>query len=81
MAQSSFIDRIKRMTDDELDTELMSHANNDMGRHIVLAEMGRRAVTEAAKPNRLTKWALFIAVLSMVFAAIAAWPVIRAWFP
>lgn len=33
-----FIERIKKMTDGELDKELLSQGNNDIGRHIILQE-------------------------------------------
>lgn len=33
------------------------------------------------KSNRLVWWTIWVAIVATVFAAIAAWPVIREWIP
>jgi len=34
-----------------------------------------------ARRHRVFSWSLVVMIVTMIFAAIAAWPVIRSWFP
>lgn len=80
MSDNTLISRIRKLTPEQLDAELASHEHNDIGRHIILQEMTRRAVAEAARPNWIAWAGLFIAVVAAILAGISALPEIRSWF-
>lgn len=79
MPDNTLISRIKKLTPEQLDAELASHEHNDIGRHIILQEMTRRSVAEAARPNWVARVGLFIAVVAAILAGISALPEIRSW--
>ena len=43
-------------------------------RRMVMSDRERRS-------HRVVWWALLVAIASMIFAAIAAWPILRSWIP
>jgi hypothetical protein len=79
-------DWILEATDDELDEYILGQIRNPSFREMALAERGKRHFKHLSKPHWtttpnfwLTVVAVIVAFLSMIFAAIAAWPVIREW--
>jgi hypothetical protein len=79
MTDNTLISRVRKLTPEQLDAELSSHDNNEMGRHIILQEKTRRAIAEAARPNWMVRASLVIALIAAVFAGISALPEIRSW--
>lgn len=80
MLDNPLISRVRKLTQEQLDVELASPEHNDIGRHIVLQEKTRRAIAEAARPNWMVRASLVVALITAVFACIAALPEIRSWF-
>lgn len=73
---------LRNITDEELEERIAG--TNGPAIHAAVAERQRRqherSVARLAKPHPVVWWAFAVAVLSMIFAAVAAWPVIRSWF-
>ncbi len=66
----------------ELIDEFLVECPADTGlRRVIMAEKGRRSVDRLAAPHAVFWWSLVVMVVTMLLAAIAAWPVIRSWFP
>src|SRR5205085_1464063 len=68
----TLISRVEKLTDQQLDTELAPHENNDVGRHSILAEKSRRNVLRASKP-RWIDWAILIVGLLAATFAFLQW--------
>lgn len=62
----NFIERIKKMTDDDLDKELLSKEINDIGRHIILQEKTRRQLKKPHWTVIPTFIIVFITLIIMV---------------
>jgi hypothetical protein len=80
MLDNPLISRVRKLTQEQLDVELASPEHNDIGRHVGLQEKTRRAIAEAARPNWMVRASLVVALITAVFACIAALPEIRSWF-
>lgn len=61
--ENNFIERIKKMTDGELDEELLSDRINDIGRHIILQEKTRR---QSKKPHWTIIPAFIIILVTLI---------------
>lgn len=68
MPNKPFIHKIRAMSDSELDKELMSHANNDMGRNMILNELSRRS------SRRYALLSVVISLIALSIAVISNWP-------
>jgi hypothetical protein len=70
-------------TDEQLDEYILRTSNsNSVGLHrMALAERERRQFNHLKKPHWTMTPGFIVGFLAMVFAAIAAWPVIRQWIP
>ncbi|MCK4904830.1 hypothetical protein KAS42_01105 [bacterium] len=65
--KNNFIERIKKMTDDELDEELLSQEINDIGRHIVLQEKTKR---QFKKPHWTVIPTFIIVLLTLIIMVL-----------
>lgn len=68
----TLIDRVEKLTDEQLDAEIASHEHNEIGRHIILAEKSRRTVLRASRP-RWIDWAILIVSLFAATFAFFQW--------
>lgn len=72
MAKDTFVAKVQRMSDAELDQALISHANDNLlAQNIILQEKTARAIR---KPHKLLWVATIAAVLGV---ALSAWPVVK----
>jgi hypothetical protein len=72
---------IKESTDQELDDYIFQTAHNSQRLNIGLAERSIRQFNRLKEPHWSLSWGFIVAIFAMIFAAIAAWPVIREWIP
>ncbi|MEH6544455.1 MAG: hypothetical protein V7721_10975 [Porticoccaceae bacterium] len=81
MSNQSFVNKIRTMSDSELDKELMSHEINDTGRMIILNEISMRNSRDIVKK---VPWyaglAVVISVLALAIAVISNWQELVSWF-
>jgi len=70
-------------TDEQLDEYILRTSNsNSAGLHrMALAERNKRQFNHLKKPHWTMTPGFIVGFLAMVFAAIAAWPVIQRWIP
>lgn len=73
-------EEISEMSDGDLEKYLDSSAFGSMNRHLALEELTRRRLRSISKPHWTLTPAFWVIVATMIFAAIAAWPVIRGFF-
>jgi len=73
-------EEISKMSDGDLEKYLDSAAFGSMNRHLALEELTRRRLRSISKPHWTLTPAFWVIVATMIFAAIAAWPVIRDFF-
>jgi hypothetical protein len=66
----------KNQTDKELE-ELRKQHNAIIGKSGTIEDALNRLKT----PHKLHKWLLAVAIITAIFAGIAAWPIIRDWLP
>lgn len=66
-------------TDAELDDFIFCTSSIPARHNVGLAERSKRQFNQLKKPHWSLTWGFIVAFLAMVFAAIAAWPVIREW--
>src|SRR3990170_3769489 len=71
---------ILKMSDAELEKYLDSAAFGTMGRNHAFEELTRRRLRSISKPHWTLTPAFWVIVATMIFASIAAWPVIRDFF-
>ncbi len=70
--------RLRLMTDEELELELTSGQHDEPTRSAILFERIRRLTRPASPRPNWVQWAtLLVALLAMVLAGIAAYPVIE----
>ena len=67
-------------TNEQLDEYILCMANGKLNA-IAVAERTKRQLNRLSEPHWTITPGFVIGVLAMVFAAIAAWPVIREWLP
>jgi cytoskeletal protein RodZ len=67
------------MSDSELEEILDRVGFRNMDRELINQELTRRRLRSMSKPHWTLTPAFWIAVAAMIFAAIAAWPVIQGW--
>ncbi len=81
MTKQLFVNKIRTMSDSELDNELMSQDINDTGRMIVLNELSMRNNRKLVKK---VPWyvglSVVISLLALGIAVISNWQVLRGWF-
>lgn len=81
MSKESFVQRMRSMTDEELDNELLSQDINDTGRMIILNEMSMRNSRSIVKR---VPWYIGLSVIISIFALgiaiISNWPELKSWF-
>jgi hypothetical protein len=81
MSKQSFVDKIRAMSDSELDNNLMSHGISDAGRMIILNEISMRNSRNIIKN---VPWYVGLSVVISVFALaisiISNWPKLESWF-
>jgi hypothetical protein len=72
---------VKESSNEQLDEYIsVLNANENLHR-LAMAERSGRQFKELSKPHWTITPGFIIGVLAMVFAGIAAWPVIRDWLP
>lgn len=77
---------LRGLNDDQLEKQIAGNTGHlhDAAVHERQRRQMERLVTSAvnqlSQPNAWTQWAVWIAIVTMLFAGIAAWPVIHAWF-
>ena len=64
-----------------IDEFLVEHSTDSGLRRVIRAERDRRSIERLATPHQVFWWSLVVMIVTMILAAIAAWPVIRSWFP
>jgi len=73
------------MTEEQLDKEIVSGRGGLRDAAIQerqtkhLERVLTQAVERLSRPHPLVWWALGVAIGTLIFAGIAAWPVIRSW--
>ena len=70
---------ILEATDEQLDEYISKVGGNEVLHRAALSERARRQFKHLSKPHWTITPGFIIGFLAMVFAAIAAWPVIREW--
>ena len=72
---------LSKMSDTELETYLNSAADASWGRQLAFQELTRRRLRSIAKGHWALTHTFWVIFATQIFAIIAAWPVIRGWFP
>lgn len=72
---------ILECTDEQLDEYILNTGGNERLHRMALAERQKRHFKHLSKPHWTMTPGFMVAFLAMVFAAIAAWPVIQRWIP
>jgi hypothetical protein len=72
---------LRAFKDDELDEFIENCSAASTAWQYGIAARERRSGDRLARPHLVAYWALVVAILSMIFAGIAARPVIRSWLP
>ena len=67
-------------TDEQLDEYIAKISGNELLYRTALAEREKRHFKRLSQPHWTLGWGFIVSVIAMVFAGIAAWPVIREWF-
>ena len=77
----NFVEKIKKMTNDELDKELLSHDINDIGRHIILEEKTRR---QLKRPHWTVVPTFILVLLTLIITILLNYEkivsVFNSWF-
>ena len=63
----SFVERIKKMNDNDLNKELLSHDINDIGRHIILQEKTQR---QLKRPHWTVIPTFFIVLITLLLTIL-----------
>jgi hypothetical protein len=71
---------IRKLSDDDLDDYLDVADYSSSGRNFAVEEFNRRKLRSIAQPHWSLTPIFWVAVATLIFAAIAAWPVIRHFF-
>jgi hypothetical protein len=69
---------IFELTDTDLDAYILSQGNARYNA-IAVELRNKRRFDILSKPHWSLKWGFIVAFLAMVFAGIAAWPIIQSW--
>ena len=81
MKSNSFVNKIRTMSNKELDKELMSHEISDMGRMIILNEISMR---NSRKIISKVPWyvglSVVIAIIALGISIISNWTTLKIWF-
>lgn len=75
-----FIERIKEMSDEALDKEIMSKEINDAARQMILYEKTNREIKNLAKPHWTVQpnfWITTVSAIAAIVAAYFAWLAVR----
>jgi hypothetical protein len=70
---------VSEKSEAELENILDSAPYGHMDRNLAFEELTRRRLRSVSRRHWTVTFGFWIAVAAMVFAAIAAWPVIREW--
>jgi hypothetical protein len=73
--------RILRMSDAELESYVDAAPAGNLWRNFALEELSRRRLRSIEKGHWALTPTFWVIVATLIFAIIAAWPVIRGWFP
>ena len=81
MTEQSFVTKIRAMSNEQLDSELMSHQINDTGRLIILNEISLRNSRDIVKN---VPWyvalSVVISVIALAISVISNWQSLTSWF-
>lgn len=74
------MNEIKSMSEEDLEKYLDTAEYDTIGRDLAMQELMRRRLRLISKPHWTLTPGFWVILLAMIFAAIAAWPVIRDFF-
>ena len=72
---------IAKMSDADLNDFLKTVPEGRLDRQVAFEEFTRRRLLAIEKGHWTLVWGFRVMVATLIAAAIAAWPVIREWFP
>jgi hypothetical protein len=72
---------VKNAPDDELDEYILLTVGNPSRHDLGKTERDKRHFKHLSKPHWTSTPVFIVGFLAMIFAGIAAWPVVRDWLP